>query len=83
MRCMKITTSLGSGEWRVLGDLEFAARNIVCLILPADGEEPLKERLAREGIATISPGCTYELIVAELARQQRSTRSLAKAVSKK
>jgi hypothetical protein len=67
-------------EWRVRGDLQFSARYIVCVILPTDREEPLKERLATEGIATISPAWTYEQIVAELANQQRATRSLAKAV---
>jgi hypothetical protein len=67
-------------EWRVLGDLNFLTRDIVCVILPADREAPLKERMARQGIATISPGWTYEQIVAELSRQQRTVRSLAKAI---
>ena len=70
-------------EWRVRGDLTFSARNIVCLILPEDGEDDLKERMAQNGVATISPGWTYEQIVAELARQQRSTRSLSKAIEAK
>jgi hypothetical protein len=67
-------------EWRVLGDLRFSNRDIVCVILPADREQPLKERMASEGVATISPGWTYEQIVAELSKQQRIVRSLAKAV---
>jgi hypothetical protein len=67
-------------EWRIRGDLKFSSRDIVCLILPADREEPLKERMAENGIAVISPGWTYEQIVAELANQQRTTRSLAKAL---
>jgi hypothetical protein len=67
-------------EWRVRGDLRFSPRDIVCVILPAQGEDALKDRMARAGIATISPGWTYEQIVAELAKQQRTVRSLAKAV---
>jgi hypothetical protein len=67
-------------EWRVLGDLRFSSREIVCLILPADQEAPLKERMADQGIATISPGWTYEQIVSELSKQQRTVRSLAKAI---
>jgi len=61
-------------------NLKFRGRDIVCLILPADREEPLRERMAENGIAVISPGWTYEQIVAELANQQRTTRSLAKAL---
>ena len=43
-------------EGRVRGDLKFSSRDIVCLILPADREEPLKGRMAENGIAVISPG---------------------------
>jgi hypothetical protein len=68
-------------EWRVLGDLEFRSRDIVALILPSSGEERWKERLAERGIAAISPEWTYEQIVAELARQQRKTRSLTTTVT--
>lgn len=67
-------------EWRIRGDLRFSPRDIVCVILPAQGQDALKERMARSGIATISPGWTYEQIVAELAKQQRTVRSLASAV---
>jgi hypothetical protein len=67
-------------EWRVLGDLDFATRNIVAVILPEEGETGLKERLATNGVAVISPGWTYEQIVGELGRQQRTTRSLTKAL---
>ncbi|MGL4260589.1 MAG: abortive infection system antitoxin AbiGi family protein [Afipia sp.] len=67
-------------EWRVRGDLTFATKDIVCLILPDTGEDKLKERMAKNGIAVISPGWTYEQIVAELANQQRTTRSLSKAL---
>lgn len=67
-------------EWRVRGDLNFRSRDIVAVILPQDRESPLKKRLAKAGIAVISPSWTYEQIVAELARQQRTTRSLTKAL---
>jgi hypothetical protein len=67
-------------EWRIRGDLQFTSRDIVCVILPADREEALKEKLAAGGIATISPGWTYEQIIAELSRQQRRTRSLTKVL---
>jgi hypothetical protein len=70
-------------EWRVLGGLKFRAKDIVCVILPADKDEDLKEVLAQGGIATISPGWSYERIVAELAKQQRSTRSLNLVQAKK
>jgi hypothetical protein len=65
---------------RITGDLQFVGRDIVCVILPGDREERLKERLAEGGITTISPGWTYEQIVAELSKQQRKTRSLTKAL---
>lgn len=68
-------------EWKVRGDLSFSSKDIVCLIMPADREEKWKDRMAKNGIAVISPGWTYEQIVAELANQQRTTRSLAKAIA--
>lgn len=62
-------------EWRVRNGLKFSVRDVVCVILPANGEDDLKTRCAEHGIAVISPGWTYEQIVSELARQQRTTRS--------
>jgi hypothetical protein len=67
-------------EWRIDGDLRFTNKDIVCVILPAERESALKRRLTSAGIATISPGWTYEQIVGELSKQQRTTRSLAKAL---
>jgi len=67
-------------EWRVLGDLDFKRSDIVCVILPSEGHDDLKETFALAGIATISPGWTYEEIVAELASQQRATRDAVKAL---
>jgi hypothetical protein len=61
-------------EWRVVQDFKFKLSDLVCVILPHEGEENLKEKFARSGIAVISPGWTYEQIVTELARQQRTTR---------
>jgi hypothetical protein len=61
-------------EWRIRGHLKFRPRDLVCVILPTNGEEKLKAGFAEAGIAAISPGWTYEQIVSELARQQRATK---------
>jgi len=63
-------------EWRITGDLKFKLNDLVCVVLPNEDNEDLKEKLARAGIAVISPGWIYEQIVTELARQQRSTKQL-------
>lgn len=63
-------------EWRTHKDLKFGRSHLVCVVLPSLGEELLKERFAKAGIAVISPGWTYEQIVTELAKQQRATKSL-------
>lgn len=63
-------------EWRVRNGLKFALADLVCVILPSEGEDDLKEKFAKSGIAVISPGWAYEQIVTELARQQRKTKSL-------
>jgi hypothetical protein len=64
-------------EWRIRKDLEFATSDIVCAILPTDGEDQYRRKFAKMGIAVISPGWTYEQIVTELALQQRDTKALA------
>jgi hypothetical protein len=47
--------------------------------LPDDGDdEDIRERLAKAGIAAISPEWTYERIVSELAKQQRRTKLIIK-----
>lgn len=69
-------------EWRVQGNLVFTRADVVCVILPAEGEGELKKRFAQRGIAVISPGWTYDQIVVELARQQRSTKDFADIVGK-
>jgi len=61
-------------EWRVVKHFKFKLRDLVCVILPHEEEDNLKEKFAKAGIAVISPGWTYEQIVTELARQQRTTR---------
>lgn len=61
-------------EWRVRGKLSFSAKDVICVILPQNGEEALKARFADGGVAVISPGWNYGQIVAELARQQGETR---------
>lgn len=64
-------------EWRVMQKLTFKGSDLVCAILPTEAEDDLKEKFAGVGVAVISPGWSYEQIVAELARQQRETRNLA------
>lgn len=63
-------------EWRVRKNLEFKLTDLVCLILPDDGEEDIKDACANVGLAVVSPGWTYEQIVAELASQQKITKRL-------
>lgn len=67
-------------EWRVRGDLKFKLADLVCVILPNEGEEDLKAGFADAGIAAISPGWRYEDIVGELAKQQRATKAASKAI---
>lgn len=63
-------------EWRVRKGLRFKLTDLVCVILPADGDDDLKDRFLKAGLSYISPGWTYERIVNELASQQRATRKL-------
>jgi len=70
-------------EWRIAGALRFERKDLVCVILPMAGENQLKRRLARSGVAVISPGWIYEQIVSELARQQRRTRQLLRELRAK
>lgn len=63
-------------EWRVLNKLEFKHDDLVCVILPDEGEDEIKETLANAGVAVISPGWSYEHIVSQLATQQRMTKRL-------
>lgn len=66
-------------EWRVLGNLEFNLSDLVAVILPPEGDEDIRGRLAELGIAVISPGWTYERIIAELSSQLRTTHGLLRA----
>jgi hypothetical protein len=70
-------------EWRLVGDFAFELADLVCVILPPDRYSPLKHRLDRLGIAVISPEWGYEQVVAELARQKRSTRSITRIAMSK
>lgn len=68
-------------EWRTTKDLEFRIDDLVCVILPSNGEEELKQKIAKDyGIAVISPGWTYEQIVIELARQQKATKQAKRRI---
>lgn len=67
-------------EWRLRGPLKFKHSDLVCVILPDEGEDELKEYCAKKGLAAISPGWRYEDIVSELAKQQKATRKAWKTV---
>jgi hypothetical protein len=64
-------------EWRLKDDFKFKLKDIVCVILPPTGEENIRQQLSEAGIAVISPGLSFQQIVAELAKQQKQTRKLA------
>ena len=70
-------------EWRVAGDVEFAPTDVVCVILPENGEEKRKETFLRYGVPVISPGWSMERIVAEFSKQARSARRLWMAKRKR
>lgn len=59
-------------EWRVVGDLEFKPKDVVCVILPEKGAEKLTQAFLKYGVPVISPGWTAERVVAEFSRQARS-----------
>ena len=63
-------------EWRVVGDLAFAPADVVCVILPEDGEEELKRVFLKYGVPVISPGWSVERIVSEFSDQARRARRL-------
>jgi len=70
-------------EWRVLGELSFEMDDVVCVILPPVGNLDIRERLAKAGIAAISPEWGYERIISELAKQQRKTKLILDGLLKK
>lgn len=63
-------------EWRVLKELKFNLSDVVCVILPESDNKDLRPIMAESGIAAISPGWTYEQIVAELSSQQKTTKAV-------
>ena len=62
-------------EWRTTKSLTFKLDDLVCIILPEEGEDDIKEKALNAGIAVISPGWTYEQIITELADQQKKTKN--------
>ena len=68
-------------EWRVVGKLAFEPADIVCVILPEQGEEKLKDKLLEGGVPVISPGWTAERIVDEFSKQARKARRVWKGTS--
>ncbi|WP_157835306.1 hypothetical protein [Ectopseudomonas composti] len=63
-------------EWRMHTDFKFKLTDIVCIILPENGENEIKDKAAKAGIAVISPSWTYEHIVYQLSSQQRKTKTI-------
>ena len=61
-------------EWRIVKELKFSFKDLVCVILPRDKEKGLRLKFARYGIPMIFPGLTYEEIIGILAVQQRVTK---------
>jgi hypothetical protein len=70
-------------EWRVQKPLRFRLKDLVCVILPSEGEDDIKEACAKSGLAAVSPGWTYEQIVSELAKQQVATKFFSKNINEK
>lgn len=69
-------------EWRVLGNVEFHYNDLVCVILPEEGNGPLKFGLDQKGISWISPEWGLERIVEELSDQKSRTRRLKPPVDR-
>jgi len=63
-------------EWRVKGDFKYKSKDLVAVILPKKSEIKFRKILVSAGVACISPSWRYEQIVDELAKQQRTTKSL-------
>lgn len=66
-------------EWRIVGDLKFELEDIVCLILPEQGEMALKREFLESGVPVISPGWTTERIIDEFSKQARRARRIWRA----
>jgi len=69
-------------EWRTTEHFSFVLRDVVAIILPSEGEDDLRSEAVEAGIPCISPGWTYEMIVAELSSQQRRTRAVLRKASR-
>ena len=63
-------------EWRVAGNLEFQAEDVVCVVLPETGEEELTRAFLKRGVPVVSPGWSADRIVAEFSRQARRAKEL-------
>jgi hypothetical protein len=61
-------------EWRIVGDLKFLYRDLVCVIMP-EGDQDGRDRWTRYGVPVISPSWSYEKVVFELGRQQKKSRA--------
>ena len=63
-------------EWRLVRNLDFKAKDIVCVVLPEQGEEALTREFLKRGVPVVSPGWSADRIVAEFSRQARRAKAL-------
>ena len=63
-------------EWRLIGNLAFIARDIVCVVLAEQGEEALTREFLKRGVPVVSAGWPADRIVAEFSRQARRAKAL-------
>ncbi len=67
-------------EWRVVGELNFLYRDLVCVIMP-EWDEDGRDRWTRHAVPVISPGWSYEKMIFEIGKQQKQTRTMKKVQS--
>ena len=66
-------------QWRMVGDLKFETKDLVCVILPEDVENLLRDSFLEVGVPVISPGWSTERIVAEFSAQAQRARNTLEA----
>lgn len=65
-------------EWRIRGNLDFRAQDVVCVVLPEDGEDELMRKFLKSGVPVISPSWPIEEIVSQFSKQARRIRRVWK-----
>lgn len=63
-------------EWRLVGSLDFQAKDIVCVVLPEQGEVALAREFLKRGVPVVSPGWSSDRIVVGFSRQPRRAKAL-------